>query len=174
MKMKALLIFFAVTTSAFAANEETTGVESITTFHKALEDVAADPKYADKFLDFVTQYKAFCEPESIEDSKIEAASKCDPSINFPIAHKCAEETYKARKIMTWNERRKVECAQEQTYEDIEREVDLCISKESNAQNFTIPQIISPEEVKTKTKDQIAEKVISVVKEMQTCLGKSLA
>ena len=174
MKITVFLLFLAVTTSVYAANNETTGVESITTFHKTLEDIGSDPKYADKFLDFAAQFKAFCEPETIEDSKIEAASKCDPSTNFPIAHKCAEETYKARKIMTWNERRKTECAEGETSEDIEREVDLCISKESKAQNFTIPQLISPEEIKTKTKDQIAEKVISIVKEIQTCLGKSLA
>ena len=175
MKIEAFLLFLAVTTSVSASNETTIEIVPITTFHKLLNDVASDPKYTDKALDSFNKYqKLYCEPESIEDSKIEAASKCDPSINFPIAHKCAEETFKARKIMTWSERRKTECAQGPTLDDIEREIKLCISKESQAQNFKIPEPISLEEIKTKTKDEIAEKVFSIVGEIHTCLEKSLA
>ena len=175
MKITAFLLFLAVTTTVYAINEKTIKIEPITTFHKLLDDIASDPKYTDRILDSFGKYqKLYCEPESIEDSKIEAASKCDPSINFPIAHKCAEETYKARKIMTWSERRKTECAMGPTFDDIEREIKLCISKESKAQNFTIPEPISPEEIKTKTKDEIAEKAFSIIGEIHTCFGKTLA
>ena len=175
MKTTAFLLFFALTTSVYASNGDKGEVKPITMFHKIWDDLDDNPKYTDKFSVYFSKYdKLYCDPAKIEESKIEAASKCDPSINFPIAHKCAEETYKARKIMTWSERRKTECAMGPTFDDIEREIKLCISKESKAQNFTIPEPISPEEIKTKTKDEIAEKAFSIIGEIHTCFGKTLA
>ena len=175
MKMKALLIFFAVTTSVYASNKENAEVEPITVFHKIWDDLDSDPKYTDKFSTYFAKYdKLYCDPAKIEDSKIEAASKCDPSINFPIAHECADKVYKAKKIKTWNERRKAECSDDPKFDDVDREINNCILKEIKAKNFKIPEPIPPEEVKTLKRDQLAKKVFSIVGNMQKCLEKSLA
>ena len=175
MKTTAFLLFFALTTSVYASNGDKGEVKPITMFHKIWDDLDDNPKYTDKFSVYFSKYdKLYCDPAKIEESKIEAASKCDPSINFPIAHECADKIYKAKKIMTWNERRKAECSDDPKFDDVDREINNCITKEIKAKNFKIPEPISPEEIKTMTKDQLAKKVISVVGEMQKCLEKSLA
>ena len=170
--MKTFLVVFAVIASVNAINPvldgETAGAH-------ALEDIGAPAKYVEKMkVSFGKLRKAYCSPAVVDDKKIEAASKCDPTTNFDIAHKCMDKVFKAKKLQTWNEKRKAECLGGAALEDIDHEVKDCTAEQVKAQNFKVPEPIAPESLKTMSHEQIIQKIMSITDQIQSCLEKSLA
>ena len=132
-------------------------------------------KYIEKMkVSFGKLRKTYCDPPQVDDKKIEAASKCDPTTNFDIAHKCADQAFKAKKAQTWNDRRKIECQGGQPLEDIDHDIKDCTVEQAKVKNFKIPEVIPSESLKTMSHEQIIEKIISITDQMQSCLEKSLA
>ena len=167
--MQSFVIISALLAVASAINPildgETTGAH-------AMEDIGAPKPWIEKMkTSFSRLRKLYCDPDKLDDKKIQAVHKCDPTTNFDISHQCEQEAFQGKSL---NDRRKFECKGGDAMNEIDHHIKDCIHRKAQESKTKLPEAIPTQEIKTMTHDQFMERIVKITNEIQSCLEKAVA
>lgn len=138
----------------------------------AMEDMGAPALWVEKMKSsFSKLRKSYCSPPTLDDKKILAVQKCDPTTNFEIAHKCHDDAFKGK---TLNERRKFECQGGNARIELDHHIQDCIHKKVQETKSKTPQPIPMEEIRKMSHEQLVQRVQKMIDQIQSCLEKAVA